>query len=403
MKILVVNSGSSSVKYQAFDMDSLTVLASGLVERIGEPMGRIVHTIRPGSGEEKDIEDSRPFPDHAAGLQAAIAWLEDKTDGVIESAAEIEAVAHRVVHGGEHFSAPAIIDERVIQAIRDTIPLAPLHNPAHLLGIETAMALFPKAVQVAVFDTAFHQTMPKRAFLYALPHELYERRHIRRYGFHGTSHFYVAKQAAEFLGKPLEACDLITLHLGNGCSAAAIKNGKSVDTSMGMTPLAGLIMGTRCGDLDPQAALFLAMQENMPVAEIDDMLNKKSGLLGICGVSDMRDIHQRRQAGDERAQLAFEMFCYSIRKYLGSYLAALGRADAVVFTAGIGEHDGFTRKEAIKGLEGLGLVIDPEKNAAPGGGEREISRVDSPVKVLVIPTNEELEIARQTMQTLNEQ
>ncbi len=396
MIVLVVNAGSSSVKYQAFDMTDRSVMASGLVERIGEAMGDIVHASRPGRPDEVRIKREQPFPDHKTALTTAIGLLEDPRDGVIESASQIDAVGHRIVHGGDHYSAPALADDRAIEAIREAIPLAPLHNPAHLLGIETAKALFPQAVQVVVFDTAFHQTMPPEAFVYALPYELYERRRIRRYGFHGTSHHYVAKRAAAMLGKPLDELNLITLHLGNGCSACAIKNGRCADTSMGLTPLAGLVMGTRCGDLDPQTPLFLAMHENMTTEGIDVLMNKKSGLLGICGANDMRDVHSRRLAGDERAQLAFDMFAYRVRIYIGSYLAVLGRVDGLVFTAGIGENDPFTREKSLDGLSGLGFMIDPGKNAAREKGERRISPDGAPIPVLVIPTDEELEIAVQT-------
>lgn len=396
MIVLVINAGSSSIKYQVFDMADRSVLAHGLAERIGEAMGHLGHVSRPGRADEVKIDLEEPFPDHKTALTAAIALLEDKTRGVVESADEIAAVGHRIVHGGDHYSAPSLADDKAIAAIKEAIPLAPLHNPAHLLGIETAKALFPNAVQVVVFDTAFHQTMPPEAFFYALPYDLYERLRIRRYGFHGTSHHYVAKRAAAMLGKPLEKLKLITLHLGNGCSACAIKNGQCADTSMGLTPLAGLVMGTRCGDLDPQTPVYLAMHAGMSPAEIDVLMNKKSGLLGICGEDDMRDVHEKRLAGDERATLAFEMFAYRVRKYVGAYLAVLGRADALVFTAGVGENDAFSREKILEGLDGLGFLVDPAKNAAKERGERRISPDGAPVAVLVIPTDEELEIALQT-------
>lgn len=395
MKVLVLNAGSSSLKYKLLDMAADTALASGLAERIGQDMGRLTHEA--GGKTVLDL----PLPDHKAALARAAALLTDPKTGVIADPAEVGAVGHRVVHGGERFSAPAVIDEAVLSGIRAAVPLAPLHNPANLQGIETAMAIFPKAPQVAVFDTAFHQTMPKKAFLYALPYELYEKYGVRRYGFHGASHRYIATETARLLGKPLSACDLVTVHLGNGDSVCAIKGGQSVDTSMGMTPLAGTIMGTRSGDIDPEIPYYLERTAGLSSAEIDDILNKKSGLVGICGSSDMRDIHARRQAGDERAELAFEMFALSIRKYIGAYIAVLGRVDAVTFTAGIGEHDPATRELCLKGLAGRGLVLDPERNRAAMGQAMDIGAPESPVRLFAIPTDEEREIARETVAVLS--
>jgi acetate kinase len=309
-------------------------------------------------------------------------------------------VGHRVVHGGENFHRPTVVDDQVIAAIRDTIPLAPLHNPANLGGIEIARRLFPGVPQVAVFDTAYHQTMPATSYRYALPEHLYKEHRVRRYGFHGTSHHYVAKRAASLLGTPATACNLITLHLGNGASATAIREGRSVDTSMGMTPLEGLVMGTRCGDIDPAIHFYLCENVGLDNDALEDLLNRKSGLLGICGVNDMREIHRLAAGGDERAQLAVGIFCHRLKKYLGAYYAELGRVDAVVFTGGIGENDAEIRARTCAGLESLGICLDPDANGAPERGERAISTPESRVKVLVIPTNEELEIARQSFEAV---
>jgi acetate kinase len=379
MKILVINTGSSSIKYQLFDLARDAVLASGVLERIGEEAG---------------------VRDHRAGMEQIVRSLTDPGQGVIRAAAEIAAVGHRVVHGGEAFRRPVLIDEQVLAAIRQNVPLAPLHNPANLVGIEVARSLFPGVPQVAVFDTAFHQTLPPRAFRYGLPRELYERHRIRRYGFHGSSHQYVAKEAARRLGRPLAELNLITIHLGNGASITAIAKGQSVDTSMGMTPLEGLLMGTRSGDLDPSILFHLAEFFSMTVGEIHNLLNQQSGLKGICGENDMREILKRRAAGDKLAALAVEIYTYRIKKYIGAYYAVLGEVDALVFTAGVGENAPEIREQACAGLQRLGIALDPEKNADPSGGLREIQSTESSVKVLVIPTNEELEIARQTLEVL---
>lgn len=400
MNILVLNCGSSSLKYRLFDMDSETETAQGLAERLGTDRSRLEHVAFPGTPGETRRVVEEPIADHAGAVSQALTLL-TCPGGPVRQASDIGAVGHRVVHGGGRFSQPVVIDAAVEEGIREVIPLAPLHNPANLTGIAAARQRFPTAPHVAVFDTAFHQTMPEHAFLYALPYELYEKYGIRRYGFHGISHRYIAGRAAEMLGRPLRECDLVTVHLGNGDSVCAVKKGRSVDTSMGMTPLAGTIMGTRSGDLDPEIGLFLERQVGMDEAAVDDLFNRKSGLLGICGSSDMRDIHRRRAAGDARAELAFSMFAYSIRKYIGAYIAVLGRVDAVVFTAGIGEHDPATREAALEGLSERGIMLDVERNREALGRAMEIGRAGAPVRVFAVPTNEELEIARQTRETVN--
>ncbi|OGR34599.1 MAG: acetate kinase [Desulfovibrionales bacterium GWA2_65_9] len=400
MNILVINTGSSSLKYQLFDMAGPTVLASGLVERIGESRAKLMHKKRPGQDGEGALTREEAMPDHGAAMRAVITLLTDPEHGVIKDTSEINAVGHRVVHGGEHFHASTLVDADVMDAIRACVPLAPLHNPANLIGLETAQALFPGVPQVAVFDTAFHQTMPPKAYLYALPYELYTELNVRRYGFHGTSHRFVAGEAARMLGKAPEDTNLITVHLGNGSSICAVKGGKSVDTSLGMTPLAGVIMGTRSGDIDPAIIFYLAERKGYSLGEIDDILNKKSGLKGICGMNDMRDIHKAVAEGDVQARLALDMFGYRNRKYIGSYMAVLGRVDAIVFTAGIGENDPVSRELSCRGLTALGVELDHERNQSPERGARDIGAAGSQVRVMVIPTNEELEIARQTGEVL---
>ena len=395
MKILVINSGSSSIKYKLFDVAQRLALAEGIVERIGEAGSRIRHT-RLIPATQTVIQDA-VVADHRQGLALMVDQLLDKTTGVIASPEEIAAIGHRVVHGGEHFSQPTIITAEVRAAIEKLIPLAPLHNPANLTGIEVAVELFPGATQVAVFDTAFHQTLPPAAYRYAIPNRLYEEQGIRVYGFHGTSHLYVSKVAANYLGKPAAETNLITAHLGNGASITAVRGGQSVDTSMGFSPLAGLIMGTRSGDLDPVVPIFLADSLAMSPAEIDKLLNKQSGLLGLTGQNDLRDIEERQTQGDAQAQLALDMVAYRLKKYIGAYMAALGRVDALIFTAGVGEHSDTVRRLSCAGLQNLGIILDSEKNqAGPTGEVTEIQAPDSPVKVLIIPTNEELEIALQT-------
>jgi len=401
MKILVINCGSSSLKYQLRDMENAVVMASGLVERIGLESGAISQK-NLVNGEEQKFSETLPVRDHDAAMELVADRLTNGEWGVIASLDEIDAVGHRIVQGGDVFQKPVLIDEDVKKTIRSFVPLAPLHNPAHLMGIEAAMKLLPEAPEVAVFDTEFHQTMPEKAFMYPLPKELYEEYRIRKYGFHGTSHKYVTRLAAEHIGKPLEEVNLITLHLGNGCSMAAVKNGKCVDTTMGMTPLAGLMMGSRSGDIDPAIIAFLAENRGDSVADIDTMLNKESGLLGICGMSDMRDIHSAREEGNTDAQLAFDMFAYRIKKTIGSYYAVLGDVDAIVFTAGIGENDEHARAAVCEGMERFGLIMDAEENATRKPGLREIQAADSELPILIVPTDEELEIAQATVTVLEQ-
>jgi acetate kinase len=376
LKLLVLNSGSSSIKYRLFRMESMAVLRAGVVERIGE------------SGPSGVL-------DHREGFTRVMADLSES--GTIGDPASLFGIGHRVVHGGERFREPVRVEHGTLDAIRAMIPFAPLHNPGNLQGIEVALATCPGVPQVAVFDTAFHQTMPPRAFRYALPRDLYDDHRVRRYGFHGTSHAHVARRAAELLRKPAAALNLITFHLGNGASAAAIREGKSVDTSMGMTPLEGLIMGTRCGDLDPAVPFFLGTATGKDPAEVLALLNEESGMKGICGANDMREVHRRIAGGDPSASLAIDMYVYRVRKYIGAYTAVLGRVDALVFTGGIGENDAEVRRLACEGLHPLGIAVDDAKNGSPSPAPREIQREGMPVKVLVIPTNEELEIALQTV------
>lgn len=398
MKVLVINSGSSSIKYQLFNMDEDTVLAQGLVEKIGEPTSRHTYEAKASGSSKIVLED--PLSDHAIGLKAVVDLLTDSERGVIKEKSEVEAVGHRVVHGGETFKHPAVIDDAVLNAIRDNIPLAPLHNPANITGIEATMQIFPNAKQVAVFDTAFHHTIPAHAYQYAVPYELYEKYKVRRYGFHGTSHHFVALEAAKMMNKPLEELNLVTLHLGNGCSMAAIKNGKCIDTSMGLTPLEGLMMGTRSGDLDPAIPQFLTQQANMSIDDVNTLLNKKSGLKGICGMNDMRDIHSKAAEGDEKAKLAIDMLTYRIKKYLGSYIVALGSIDAIIFTAGVGENDEVVREKVCENMDIVGIKLDVEKSNVRQKVAREVQDPSSKVKVMIIPTNEELMIAIETIEVL---
>ena len=396
--LLVLNSGSSSVKYELFDTRGMESIASGAVERIGEPVGRQTSVVHPEAGEPVKRVTELELGDHRAGLRHIFATLSET--GVVRDPRKLGGIGHRVAHGGERFVEPTLLDETVVAGIREQAKLAPLHNPANLLGIEVALEACPDVPQVAVFDTAFHRTIPPHAHLYAIPYEYYQRLGVRRYGFHGTSHDYVAKATARFLDRPLDALRLITVHLGNGASVAAIDRGKCVDTSMGLTPLEGLMMGTRSGDLDPAILPFLAANEGLDLGQIDEVLNKRSGLKGICGVNDMREVMQRVERGDERARLAVAMYAYRIKKYLGAYLAVLGGADAVVFTAGIGENSPEIRERACAGLDGVGIAIDREKNSAPGRGAREIQGAASVVRVLVVPTDEELEIATETLECI---
>ena len=394
MKILVINAGSSSLKYQLIDMETEAVLAKGLCERIGIDGSKLNHT--PAGGEKVVIE--KDMKDHSDAITMVLDALTDKGHGVISSMEEINAVGHRVVHGGEYFSKSVVIDAEVKKAIEACVPLAPLHNPANIIGIEACEKAMPGVPQVGVFDTAFHQTMPASAYMYALPYNLYEKYKIRKYGFHGTSHKYVTGECAKMLGKKQEDVNIITFHLGNGSSVTAVKDGKSVDTSMGFTPLDGVVMGTRCGVIDPAIVKFIADNEGLSLEDVDALLNKQSGVLGISGVSsDFRDLEAGQAKGDKRCELALDMFIASVRKYLGNYLVNLGGADAIVFTAGIGENTPAMRKAITENCEFLGIKIDDEKNnKAIRGAQGEISADDSKIKVFVIPTNEELMIAKET-------
>ena len=393
MKVLVINAGSSSLKYQLLDTGSQDVLAKGLCERIGID-GKFTYKA-PG----KETIDARDvaMPTHSEAIQAVLDALVDPANGVIGSMKEIEAVGHRVVHGGETFASSVKIDDKVMAALEECIPLAPLHNPANITGIKACTAVMgPDVPQVAVFDTAFHQTMPPVAYTYALPYEYYEQDKVRRYGFHGTSHKYVTQRAADMLGRPLSALKLISCHLGNGSSIAAVSGGKSVDTSMGFTPLAGLPMGTRSGDLDAGILEYVMNKHGMDIKEMLNVLNKKSGVQGVSGVSsDFRDLGSAAGEGNQRAALALNMFAYSVKKYIGAYAAAMGGVDAIIFTAGVGENDGNSRMAIASGLEFMGVKMDVDANNVRGK-EAIISAIDSKVKVLLIPTNEELMIALDT-------
>jgi len=392
MKILVINTGSSSLKYQLIDMTNESVLAKGLCDRIGIENSFLKQT-RTGS---EPVVIQKDMQNHKVAIQEVIHALTDKETGVISNMSDIGAVGHRVVHGGEKFHDSVVIDDEVMKTIRDCIELAPLHNPPNIIGIEACKEIMPDTPMIAVFDTAFHQTMPKYAYLYALPYDIYEKYGVRKYGFHGTSHKYVANRTAEILGKPLDSLRIITCHLGNGASVCAIRYGKSIETSMGFTPLAGLAMGTRCGTIDPAVVKYLMEKENMTIKQIDEYLNKKSGVLGISGISsDFRDIEAAAEAGNERAALAIEIFCYRVKKYIGEYAAVMDGTDAVIFTAGIGENNPLVRKKVLNGLDYMGIVTDWEKNEVRGK-EIDISTPGARVKTLVIPTNEELAIARET-------
>jgi acetate kinase len=400
MNVLVINCGSSSFKYQLIDMDREAVLSSGLVERIGEAGGSLTHKVAPGTDQERKFPLERSFPDHTAGMNAVMDLLVDPEKGVLASLADIHAVGHRVVMGGEAIRASCLMDDKEKRLVTELSSLAPLHNPANLQGIEVAQALLPHAPSVGVFDTEFHATLPPKAFMYALPYSLYEEQRIRRYGFHGTSHRFVSQAGARFLGKDPESFNAVTCHLGNGCSITAVENGRSVETSMGLTPLEGVVMGTRCGDIDPAIPLVLGRRKNLDFTALDVLLNKDSGLKGVCGMNDMRDIHAARARGDAKAQLAFDMFCHGIRKYIGAYSAVLGRLDALIFTAGIGENDDLARAAICADLGILGIAVDPARNALRSAETRLISPDKSPVPVLVVPTNEELAIAQETVAVL---
>lgn len=393
MKTLIVNCGSSSLKYQLFDMNTEAIVAKGLVDRIGTNSANLKHD-SVGRGK---ITIRSGIPDHSVAVQDMVNALCDEEYGAVKGIGEIAAIGHRVVHGGERFTDSVIINTEVTAAIKDCIKFAPLHNPLNLLGIESCQHLCPGVPQVAVFDTAFHQTMPKYVYLYAIPYEYYEKYGVRRYGFHGTSHAYVAHRAAEILGKPLKDLKMITAHLGNGCSITAVQHGKSQETSMGLTPLNGLMMGQRSGDIDPAVVPFMAEIEKTNAEGVVSVLNKKSGLLGVSGVSsDMRDVEKAMAEGSERAAIAHKMFCHRIKKYIGTYAAGMGGLDVLVFTAGIGENDALVREVACAGLEFLGVELDKTRNET-NGKEKVISSDKSRVKILVVPTNEELMIARETI------
>ena len=397
MKVLVINAGSSSLKYQLFDMTNEAVLAKGLCERIGID-GHMKH--QPQVEGKETFDQAVSLPDHAAAIEQLMEKMTSEQYGVISDMSEISAVGHRVVHGGENFSASSLIDATVLKAIEDCIPLAPLHNPANITGITACQKVLGDVPQVAVFDTAFHQTMPNHAFTYALPFEYYETHKVRRYGFHGTSHRYVSDRAAKFLGKPIEELKLISCHMGNGSSLCAIDGGRSIDTSMGFTPLAGLPMGTRSGDMDMGIVEFLMDKENLSISEISNMLNKKSGVLGVSGVSsDFRDLENAAADGNARAALALRMFHYNVAKFIGAYAAALGGVDAIIFTAGIGENGIADRETICANLGFLGLELDSEKNKVRGK-ETDVATDNSKSRILVIPTNEELVIARDTLEII---
>ncbi|MFI6336739.1 acetate kinase [Streptomyces sp. NPDC050535] len=390
-RVLVLNSGSSSVKYQLLDMRDSRRLAMGLVERIGEETSRLKHTPLLGGAPRETVA---PIADHAAALKAVAGELAG--DGLGLDSPELLAIGHRVVHGGKSFTEPTVIDDAVIAEIERLIPVAPLHNPANLTGIRTARALRPDLPQVAVFDTAFHTTMPESAARYAIDVKTADEHRIRRYGFHGTSHAYVSRETARLLGRTPEEVNVIVLHLGNGASASAVRGGRCVDTSMGLTPLEGLVMGTRSGDVDPAVIFHLARVGGLSIDEIDTLLNKRSGLTGLCGDNDMREIRRRVDEGDEQAQLAFDIYIHRLKKYIGAYYAVLGRVDAIAFTAGVGENAAPVREAAIAGLEELGPAVDSDLNAVRADGPRLISPRSARVAVAVVPTDEELEIATQT-------
>ncbi|RDY20919.1 acetate kinase [Criibacterium bergeronii] len=393
MNILVINCGSSSLKYQLINMDDESVLAKGLVERIGIDGSVLKHEVE---GHDK-VKIQQDIPNHEVALKLVMDALVDSEHGAIKSLDEINAVGHRVVHGGEEFAQSVLIDEKVIEGIKKCNELAPLHNPANLIGISACQKILPNVKMVAVFDTAFHQTMPKESYLYALPYEYYEKYKIRRYGFHGTSHLYVSQRAADMLGKKPEQVNIITCHLGNGASCAAVKAGKCVDTSMGLTPLEGLIMGTRCGDMDPAIVTFLMDKEKLDTKGINEVMNKKSGVLGMSGVSsDFRDIEDAQAQGNEKAKVALDAYHQRVKKYIGAYYSELGHVDAIVFTAGLGENSAKSREEICKGLEELGIELDTQKNKVRGK-EEIVSKDSSKIKIMVIPTNEELVIARDTL------
>jgi len=392
MKILVINAGSSSLKYQLIDMDTENVMAKGLCERIGIDGSKLTHT--PAGCDKVVIEKN--MPNHAVAIKLVLEALTDKSHGVISDMSEISAVGHRLVHGGEFFSGSVLVTDEVKKVMEECNPLAPLHNPANLTGVAACEEAMPGVPNVGVFDTAFHQTMPAKSYMYAIPYEYYEKHKIRKYGFHGTSHNYVSHRVAQIVGKPIEELKIITCHLGNGSSIAAVDGGKVLDTSMGLTPLDGLVMGTRSGSIDPAIIPFLAKNEGLSVEEIDNILNKKSGVLGISGVSsDFRDLDAAAAEGNERAALALDMFIHSVKGYIGRYASIMGGVDVVTFAGGVGENSIDTRAKILSGQEFMGIKIDADKNKVRGQ-EAEISTADSKVKVYVVPTDEEMTIARDT-------
>lgn len=398
MKILVINCGSSSIKYKLLDINKKEeVLAQGNLQRIGERNCLQLHFLG-----DKKVRMEEKIANHKQGLNQLLNLIVDKDKGILECLSQISVIGHRVVHGGEKFLQPSLIDEEVVNTIRELIPLAPLHNPPNLAGIEAARSLLPQTPQVAVFDTAFHQSLPPKAFLYGLPYKYYKKYGIRRYGFHGTSHEYVCQKASAIMNTSLEKLKIITCHLGNGCSITAIQGGKSIDTSMGFTPLEGLVMGTRCGDLDPSLVLWLIGQEGLSPTELQDILNTKSGLLGISGVSnDVRDLQKAEQTGNPLAKLALDIFVYRIKKYIGAYSAILSGLDGLVFTGGIGENGMEIRRRICDGLQFLGIDLDEKKNNEPEA--QVISKNNSSVKILVIPTDEEIMIAQEAQKIIQNQ
>lgn len=394
MNILVINAGSSSIKYQLIDMNTELPLSSGIVERIGLEMGVIKHKTFTNGSEEKTVEEF-PIPDHGVGLKRVAELLMDEKVGVISDPSEIKAVGHRLVHGGETFTKTVEITDEVKAKVKELFPLAPLHNPANLIGVEVAEKVFPNAKQVGVFDTAFHQSIPEKAFRYALPEKFYSEMRIRKYGFHGTSHKFISEKAVEYLENP--DAKIVTIHLGNGASMAAVKGGVCVDTTMGMGPLSGLIMGTRSGDIDPAIIFYLAQQKDYSVQEISDLLNKESGMKGLTGLTDMRDVEKCQREGDPAAILALEMYAYRVKQFVGSYAAAMNGVDAIVFTAGIGENDTSIRRMVCEDMDYLGITWDEGKDKNRKDDVHEINVDGAKTKVLIIPTNEELEIAKQSL------
>ena len=402
MIVLVINAGSSSLKYQLLNMVENKVMAGGVVERIGDALGVVTHKKFTGPTPEKFVREEK-ISDHRDAMHLVADLIIDADAGVIKNKDEINAIGHRVVQGGEDFRSATIIDADIKKNIEKNNPLAPLHNPPNLMGIDVAEALFPGIPNIAVFDTEFHQTMPAKAFLYALPYEFYEKMRVRRYGFHGTSHKFVARAAAMHMDRPIEELNLITVHLGNGCSISAVEKGRCIDTSMGMTPLAGVMMGTRTGDIDPAIQRYVMENTGMTADEMDTVFNKKSGLKGICGMNDMRDIHAAGEKGDQRATLALDMFTYQVKKYIGAYTAALGRVDGIIFTAGIGENDDIVRAGVCSNLSGLGMELDLEKNRGRISEPKALHTLESRVQIWVIPTNEELQIAQDVVDILQTQ